>query len=251
MIIGAVKAALPPVEPASTGLCDIVIDVTSKWHRTDLAKVLELAAPGAIIKVHRGLYDAQPVIDKPVEIVGEEEAGPIRLTGRAGQVVISHETKVRIAKIAIRQDDTGHGAIIIERGQLVIEACEISSNININEIIGVNAGPIIRHNKIKNCKGSGISIPCSGCRIIKDNEILWHKYPCIVIKNDADPLGCRNQTPNGRSNVIPIFENGRGTIDDNDILGHGEVCILMTTTTYLVVCRNRIHNGSNTGVFMQ
>jgi hypothetical protein len=94
----------------------------------DITSAIDAASPGDRILERPGIYNEGIVIDKPLEIIGQDGAGPVIIRAFAKDAVLFNSNLGRISNLTLRQTGGGewYGVDIAQR-RLVVEACDISS----------------------------------------------------------------------------------------------------------------------------
>jgi len=218
-----------------------VVDALHRGDHPTLTDALKMAKPGDRILVRPGLYREGLVIDKPVEIIGDGEAGEVVIEATGKDAVLFRASMGRIANLTLRQAGGGNWyGIDIGQGRLDIEGCDISSQSLACIAIHGGADPRLRRNRIHNGKSGGVFVHENGQGTLEDNEIFGNAYAGVEIKTGANPTLRRNRIHDGKSGGVFVQDNGQGTLEDNEIFGNAYSGVEIKTGANPTLRRNQI-----------
>jgi hypothetical protein len=156
-----------PGKPTSRQINELnvhVVDVARPFEaHGSIASAIDVAKPGDRIVVRPGIYNEGLLIDKPLEIIGQDGQGPVIIRALGKDAVLFQSNLGRISNLTLRQiGGGGWYGIDIAQGRLVVEACEISSESHACIAIHNDADPLLRGNRIHDGKQCGVSYMRTG-----------------------------------------------------------------------------------------
>jgi parallel beta-helix repeat protein len=228
--------------------------IVDSMHRGDYVKVsqaIAAAKPGDRIIVRRGRYSEGLLIDKPLEIIGEGDPLDVLIEASGCAVILFKGNMGIVRNLALRQSGEGKSfAVDIQKGRLVLEDCDITSQSLSCVAIHEGADPQIRRNRIHDGKQSGVYVYNNGLGIIEDNDIFGNGYAGVAIQEGGNPTIRRNRIYDGKKGGVSVYNNGLGIIEDNDLFGNDYVGVAIQEGGNPTIRRNRIHDGKQGGVFV-
>jgi parallel beta-helix repeat protein len=241
-----------PVEPPSAKN-EPPTRVIDPWHRGDYTTISEAIAeadPGDRIILRPGFYQEGLVIDKPLEIIGDGEAGEIVIQVADKNVILFKTNMGRVANLTLRQMGGGDWyAVDIMQGRLELEGCDITSQSLACVAIRGGADPRLRRNRIHDGKQSGVYINNGGQGTLEDNDIFGNAYSGVEVETGGNPTLRRNLIHDNKGGVY-VRDSGQGTLEDNDIFGNAYSGVEIKTGGNTTLRRNRIHDGKQCGVYI-
>jgi parallel beta-helix repeat protein len=124
--------------------------------------------------------------------------------------------KPRISRCKIH-DSKQSGIVVYEKGQGIVEDCDIFANTDTGVSIFQEANPIIRRCKIHDNKISGISVWKKGQGIVEDCDIFANANPAVSISEEGNPTIQKCRINRNGYEAIWSSENGRGTVENCDL----------------------------------
>jgi parallel beta-helix repeat protein len=124
--------------------------------------------------------------------------------------------KPRISRCKIH-DSKQNGIFVYERGQGIVEDCDIFANTLAGVEIKEEANPTIRRCKIRDGKQSGILIHTKGQGIVEDCDIFANTNSGVVIREEGNPIIQKCRINRNQFRAIYSHDNGRGTVENCDL----------------------------------
>jgi len=259
--IDAIRRAAPDLavcsgqagEDAKAPPKTLIVDPESGDYRR-ISQALEAATEGTRIIVRPGLYRESLLIDQKVEIIGD---GPVRdivieerrndscLTMRGDEATVRNITFRSRAGI-------GYAAVMVRRGRLLVESCDISSTAEASciDIHGPDADPIIRGCRIHGSQGSGILVSNGGKGTIENCRIYESGKQGIEVANGGNPVIQHCRIFEHRGCGVWIGENARGIVADCDIHTNALAGVEIGAGGRPHVKDCQIHDGLQCGVLV-
>lgn len=207
------KRPYPKTEPPTH-----VVDPMHRGDYTTITEAIKAANPGDRILIRPGLYLEGLVIDKPLEIIGEGDAGDVAVQAAGGNALLFKTTMGRVVNLTLRQVGGGDWYCVnITQGRLELDGCDIISQSRASVAIHDGADPRLRHNHIHDGKQSGVYIYDNGLGTLEDNDIFGNAYSGVQIKEGGNPTLRRNRINKNGYEAVWVCEGGGGTIEDNDL----------------------------------
>ena len=124
--------------------------------------------------------------------------------------------KPRISRCKIH-DGKSSGIYVCEKGQGIVEECDIFANTRAGVQIKEEANPTIRRCKIHDNKASGISVWQKGQGMVEECDIFANTNSGVQIKEEANPTIRRCKIHDSKQNGILVNNKGQGIVEDCDI----------------------------------
>jgi nitrous oxidase accessory protein len=175
------------------------IFVCNILYASALQEAINNAKEGSTIKLSKGVYEGNLVIDKPISIIGKEDGVVIKGEGK-GTVVSINSSYVTIKNLSIINSGERHDKI--DAGIKIEKAkqCEISDITIKNCLFGIDLqqvhNSIIQNNTISSkdfslgLRGDGLRIWYSNDNIIKGNHlyksrdmVIWYSHGNTIEDN--------------------------------------------------------------------
>ncbi|MCX5985133.1 MAG: pectinesterase family protein, partial [Chloroflexi bacterium] len=181
------EATLPGPPPPPR----LVVDQSGKGdHRTITAAIRASVVPGTLITVKPGIYREAVVIDRDVEIVGEGDRARIVVEVTNTHAVTVTADRAVVRNLTVRAVGSGatSGAVWVQRGRVVIEACDLTSAIGAGVYIsGKDSAPVIRDCEIRDGQGPGVIVYEQGQGTIEQCVISGNALAGVAISEGGNP----------------------------------------------------------------
>ncbi len=228
-----------------------VVDAAAPGAGASIAAAIAAAQPGERVLVRPGLYRESIVIDKPLELVGDGEAGEIVIEGAGADTLVFDAPRGRIANLTLRQapsEESAAHCVVILSGHPVIEHCTISSRSLSCVAVRGKADPVIRDSRIVHGTQFGVVFEDDASGLIEACEIADHSIANLLIRERADPVARRNRIERGATFAVAVRDEAAGLIEDNDIGGCENSVVTLSDDASPTLRGNRIRGGRNFGV---
>jgi F-box protein 11 len=229
----------------------LVVDPMHRGDHPTITQAIQAAAPGDRILVRPGLYQESLVIEKPLEIIGDGDAGEVIVQATGQNALLFKTTMGRVANLTLRQMGDGEWfGVDIAQGRLELEDCDVTSHSL--ACVGIHGGadPRLRRNRIHGGNQSGVFVYKNGQGTLEDNDIFGNAYHGVSIAEGGSPTLRRNRIHDGKQNGVYAYNAGQGTLEDNDIFANARSGVQIKTGGNPMLRRNRIHDGKQSGVFV-
>jgi parallel beta-helix repeat protein len=124
--------------------------------------------------------------------------------------------KPRISHCKIH-DSKEDGIFVYEKGQGIVEDCDIFANTLTGVEIKEEANPTIRRCKIHDGKSAGILVWQTGQGIVEDCDIFTNTYAGVEIREEGNPIIQKCRINRNGYEAIWSHDNGRGTVENCDL----------------------------------
>jgi len=186
---------------------------------TTIQEAIDAAESGDTIYVFNGTYFENVVIDKSIDLIGENKTNTI-INGRgAGNVI-----KINAENVIIQGFSIQHSGLIFPNAGINLSSNNnvIEDNILMNNFYGmtlyVSSENTIRRNIIKNNDHCGIYMSKSSNNTITNNTIQYHNYNGIGIYDSSDSNTIQKNSLNNNDFCgINIRISSNNNIKNNNI----------------------------------
>jgi F-box protein 11 len=209
------------------------------------------ASSGDRIIVRPGTYDEGLVVDKPLEILGEGNAGEIVVQTARTNALAFRTILGRIANVSFRQLGGGdYFAVDITQGRLTLERCRIeSASLAGIAIHGAETDPIVRNCTVQRCLQSGIVVFEQARGTLEENDVADNNMLGILIRDGASPVLRGNQVHDNEHGGVQV-DGAAGRIEDNTISSNRAEGVLISNQAKPELRRNRIYRNSKAGIYL-
>ncbi len=204
----------------------VTVTIDGSGDYTSISEAIKNVSANSIIMVKPGLYQEFFIINKPLEIIGEGEKETVIIQCSnsycfAMQTDYATVKNMTFKRLAGTEETDGY-TIDIAQGNLVLEACDITSeSLACIGIYGINTTPEISFCSIHgSTKGSGVYIYENAKGLITDCEIYDNAFSGVAITSSADPLIKNSNIYNCKGNGFYSYENGKGSLENCNIYGN-------------------------------
>lgn len=237
-------APQPPVEPtqrtqgATSGQSSAVasvwrVDPSGTGDFWTIKQALEKAQPGDRILIAPGTYQEGVTINKPLELVGEGDAGQTIIEGTWLDEPVDVISKdVYLGKLTFHQRGavfkTSDAVQVSKQGEVVIEDCILSSPLN-SGIYVREGSATLRRCRIRDCR-NGVKVWGTGANqasaVVEETVITGCSQAAVVVENFATITLRRNQITGNQREAVELHGNlgdwpgGKGIVEDNDLRGN-------------------------------
>src|SRR5262249_12823056 len=142
-----------------------------------VTEAIRKAPPGSRILVRPGSYAEGIVLEKPLEIVGDGAREKIVFANPDTHCVLIQTDRALVSGLTLSSQGACKGnqrsAVHIQRGQVVVDDCELSSDTLAAICVhGHATNPIIRGCRLSGSKGFGIQVADDARATIEDCEFF-------------------------------------------------------------------------------
>ncbi|MCP4346876.1 MAG: hypothetical protein GY795_15275 [Desulfobacterales bacterium] len=227
----------------------IVVDQGGKGDFTSINAALNELSPGAKIFIKQGIYRETVSLNKSgISLIGDSR-GKVRIKSYQGVALHCSENGCIVRNIAISYvGGKNIPCIKIDGSDLVLENCSATSGGLACIAMQNKSNPVIRGNKIHDCKGIGIACYEYSRGIIENNDISGSIQDGIRIRM-ADPIVRNNRIHARNKSGIVCSEYSNGIIENNDISGNTSAGIIILNRANPIIKSNKINKGNTVGIF--
>jgi nitrous oxidase accessory protein NosD len=258
MAVEPVVVAPPTVSiaPDAPVLITLVVSANGAGDYRTIGQALSNAQPGARIQIEPGVYRESLVIDKPLELVGHGESAKIIIeSADYGCLQIdADQALIKGLTLYCRPtdlNDSGHFAVDIERGHVILEDCDIrSDSMACIAIHGAAARPVIRHCRIHHSRENGVFVYDYARGLIEDCDIFANTLAGIAIEQGSNPIFRRCQIHDGQETGVYVWEQGQGLIEDCDIFANALAGVAIEQGSNPTLRHCQIHDSQESGIYI-
>jgi|GEM_PF-6485570 len=211
----AASAPAPSQSVASSGSI-----VTEQGTFTSIQSAIDAAPAGSTITLPAGTYYENLKIDKEIHLMGSGNGSDVTIIGQDDHTIYFNAQSGTLYNLTLglESDNDNTFAIRTVRGQLLVESCDISSDI---AGIGISSGanPTVRNSQLHDMGIAIFAFDRAG-GILDGNEI-YDNFVGIGVDAGSNPTVRGNQIYNNEASGIAISNGGQGIFEDNVIYGHG------------------------------
>ncbi|MER3492644.1 MAG: protein kinase [Mastigocladus sp. ERB_26_2] len=221
-----------------------------------ISEAIKNAYPGTRILVRPGLYQEGLIIDKPLEIIGEEgQKANIIIESTGSDCILMQTDRAVVSGLTLRgqagQNKKEYFAVDIPQGQLLLVDCDITSDsLSCVAIHGSTANPVIRQCKIHDGKQGGVVVWKNAQGTVEDCDIYDNALAGVNIKEGGNPVIRQCKIHNSKQGGVLVYNNGQGTVEDCDIYGNALAGIEIRQGGNPAIRQCKIHDGKQNGVFV-
>ncbi|MEV4346917.1 right-handed parallel beta-helix repeat-containing protein [Actinoplanes sp. NPDC049596] len=181
-------------------------------HRTIGAALRAVDPAGGgvpAVTVEAGLYTERLFVDRPVRLTGAGAPGDVRLIGANGpaMTVSADEGTIRGVRV---EAATGELAVLVERGSVVLEDCEIQGDVR----IGADAAPTFRRCRVT---GGTVLIVDASRAVLEDCVVAGAGRAAVVVRDDAKPEITRLRVTEPGQDGIIFAGAARGLVTGGEV----------------------------------
>ncbi len=247
----AVEIAAPTTPTARNEPPTCIVDAMGLGDFTKLTEAVAASRPGTRLLVRPGLYEGGIVLDKPLEIIGDGPRDQITVAATGENVIRFETTMGRVSGLTLHQrgGDDAVG-VSIPQGRLILEDCDVRSESLACIEVANGADPIVRGNRIRDGKKSGVYVHTDARGTYEDNEVSGNGLAGFEVKTGADPVVRGNRIRDGKQGGVSVHTDGRGTYEDNEVSGNAYSGFEVSEGADPIVRGNRIRDGKQNGVLV-
>ncbi|MCX5974647.1 MAG: right-handed parallel beta-helix repeat-containing protein [Coprothermobacterota bacterium] len=189
----------------------VIVSAEGTGDFLTLAEAVEKAPPGDVIRVLPGIYREHLIVERAVQIVGDDKMEVIVETEGNPGILIRHSA-VLLKNLTIVALENPGFAIEIVQGEARLEACEITSGLGGGVWIrGEQANPIILDCRLQECFSEGILVSEDAQGAIESCEIAACAIG-LAVRDGGDPLVQRCRIQDSRVGVS--CQAGMGSFEE-------------------------------------
>jgi parallel beta-helix repeat protein len=126
----------------------------------------------------------------------------------------------RVRRCRIHDSATGGGVYVYDKGQGVIEDCDIfGATVVAIEIIGQGSSAVVRHSRIHNNPG-GVYVREQGQSLIEDCDIFDNTCAGVTVGAGSAPTVRKCRIHDNKEDGVLLWEPGQGLFEDCDIFAN-------------------------------
>ncbi|WP_127502256.1 right-handed parallel beta-helix repeat-containing protein [Actinoplanes solisilvae] len=181
-------------------------------HRS-IGAAIRAAAPAGTgvpgVMVQAGAYTERLVVDRPVKLVAAGAPGDVRVIGVNGPALTVSAAAGTIQGLRI-EATSGQPAVLVERGTLVLEDCEIHGDVRIS----ADAAPTLRRCRVT---GGMVMIEDSSRAVLEDCVVADASRVALFVRGDAAPSITRLRVTGSGGDGIVYAEAARGVLTGGEV----------------------------------
>jgi Holliday junction resolvasome RuvABC ATP-dependent DNA helicase subunit len=181
-------------------------------HRS-IGAAVRAVDPGAngapAVTVQAGVYNERLFVDRPVKLVGAGAPGDVRVIGAGGPALTASAASGTVQGLRI-EAATGEVAVLVERGALVLEDCEIHGDVRIS----ADAAPTLRRCRVT---GGTVLIEDASRATLEDCVVADSSRVALVVRGDAAPTITRVRINGSGGEGIVFADAARGVLIEGEV----------------------------------
>ncbi|HEX8146703.1 MAG TPA: right-handed parallel beta-helix repeat-containing protein [Pyrinomonadaceae bacterium] len=249
---GTTANVAPARKPA--GSDSVVVSASGGGDYASINEALKHVAAGGRVLVRPGVYEEGVVLDKRVNIVGDGPREEIVVRVAGASCLKSSAEAARVAGLTLRGAADGGGgffAVDVLRGELVLEACDISSeSISCVAAHGAGAAPFIKGCRIHDSADSGLYLFDGAAATLEDCEVSRSANVGVAVTGGARAVIRRSQVYGGAHAGVVVWQDATALLEGCDVYGNRLANLGVSEGAKLTARACRIHEGENSGVFV-
>jgi len=240
--------------PHAAGASTVVVSAGGGGDYASIGEALANVAHGGRVLVRPGLYEERIVLDKKVSVVGEGPREEIIVSGAGAGCLKSSAEAARVAGLTLRgAAGVGAGAFAVEvqRGGLVLEDCDISSDtLSCVAVHGPDAAPSIKRCRIHDGADSGLYFFDGAAGKVEDCEVYGNANVGVAVTGGARPSVSRSKVYGGANAGVVVWEGGVCLLEGCEVYGNRLANLGVSQGAKLTARDCHVHEGENSGVFV-
>ncbi|MEU6206545.1 right-handed parallel beta-helix repeat-containing protein, partial [Micromonospora musae] len=161
------------------------------------------------VTVRAGAYTERLVVDRPLKLIAAGSAGDVRVIGVAGPALTVSADAGTVQGLRV-EAAAGEFALVIERGSMVVEDCEILGDVRIS----ADATPTLRRCRVT---GGTLFLEDASQAILEGCVLAEAHRDGLVVRGDAAPTVSRTRIDGPNGNGILFADSARGALTDCEI----------------------------------
>jgi parallel beta-helix repeat protein len=203
--------AKKPAKKVEHGAGMVVVSAEGSGDFLTLAEAIEKAPKGHIIRVLPGIYREHLIVERAVQIIGDDKMEVIVETEGSPGISICH-SDVLLKNLTIVLLENPGFAIEISQGEARLEDCDITSGLGGGLWIhGEQANPTIFNCRLQECVSEGILVSEDAQGTIESCEITACEIG-FAVRDGGDPLVQRCYIKDNRVGVSCL--RGMGSFEE-------------------------------------
>jgi len=256
----------------TTTLADVFVDddEVPGWYNSNhvhtIQEAIDNASAGNRIYVYNGTYNENVIVNKTIDLIGEDKNNTIIDGGNAGDVVSIYDNRVNITGFSIQNSNYSASGVKLNSSA---EYCQITNNIIHNNSCGIllqNSNNNYITNNIINDNILAINLSNSSNNYVNNNTMIknsifidgsyldnWNSHTIINNTLNSKPIYYwKNKTndiiPSGASQII--LANCTDITIQNQNIDNTSIGILLGFSNYSTIKNNTIINNSQYGIIL-
>jgi len=223
-----------------------------------ISAAIDFAQPHSRISVSNGIYNENIVINKPLEIIADDEREKVVIESFANPAVLVETDSALFRGFTVRGylgDQNPHPffqqakfyGIYVTHGNSVIEDCDVWTDFKFSmAVVGKTAHPLIRKCKIHG-QSNGIIFSQDSKGILEDSEIFDVPDLLLRLTNRADPIIKNCRLHHGKAGISTEAE-AKGIIEDCQIFDIQGFAVYLTISN-TTMRRCKVHDSERGIIF--
>jgi parallel beta-helix repeat protein len=230
---------------------------------TSIQAAIDDAHPGAIIEIRPAAYVESLTIDKDVHLVGVGPREQIIIEAKGDDVIRFFAQQGTLRNLTLRLTGRTQSGLVqkilgkktcytmdIAAGELLVDGCDVSSDVGTVIAVRSGANPTIRNSRIHDGGEAGVFVYEGGEGEFEENDIFGNMLAGVVVVDNCSPHFRRNRILAGKSWGVHVYDGGRGEFRENEIVGSTYSGFHVEHGGDPLVIKNRIHSAQTSGVLI-
>jgi hypothetical protein len=231
---------------------DVVVDPSGAGQYKTLQEALAAAPAGAVIAVRPGVYRESLVLDRPVQLVGDGPLDEIVIEAQGGPCLRIQADEVVLRGLTLRgRAGLKEYAVIIPRGQPVLEGCAVvSGGLGGVAIAGAAARPVLRKCRVHDCQGAGVLIHTEARPVLEDCQAYANEGAGVEVREGAAPELRDCVLRDGKDVGLLVHMSGKGKAEGCTIRGNALAGVAIRDQGDPVLVGCKVVDGNQEGVLV-
>ncbi|MEA2054528.1 MAG: NosD domain-containing protein [Candidatus Thermoplasmatota archaeon] len=261
LVVAALSITFATADGPGTG-STIYVYADGSGDYTTIQSAIDNASDGDTIFVFNGIYYENVIVNKPINLIGENRDATVIDSNGTGDVVNVTADQVNISKFTIRNGSNG---IVVSSGNNTISNCNISNNSNSGIMLNHSNNNTIVDNDISS-NGVGIRVSTSSsnnignCSIFDNmddgisltnsanntliNNLVWRNADGIMIFSSSDNNDIINNNISNNGFGLYLYYADENEIFRNNISSNADDGISITYSSFNIISENNISSNN-------
>ena len=241
----------PFVEPKDNRPVTRTVSPSGEGDYTSLLHALRQVPERSRLYLRPGQYRERPILDKPVELVGDGPTGSVSLAG-----VVLDSDHVTLRRLHFRastglEESRPGGVVEVRKGQVRIEECLIEGGGKRVGLLvrGPEANPVVTSCRIEGRDQVGVLVHLHGRGLFEEVEIHGGRLAGIVVGEGAAPTFRRCVVSDHGGPGLFVRADGAGLFEECQFHGNAKAQVMLGDDASPTIVRCGIGPGPDSGVF--
>ena len=231
--------------PADQSISILFVGGAGNNNFTTIQEAIDNASSGDIIFVHNGTYHENLIVNKTIDLIGENRSNTIIDSEEIGNGITISADRVLINNITIQNNYIG---IYVSSDNNTLTNTTLTTSYAYGIKVSSSHNNTIFNNQIKNNKYYGISSSNSNNNTLINNQISYNRYYGILLTQSHSTIFSNNLVANNGGYGMQLTGSNKNTIANNSIKNNIGYAIQLTSSNENHVDNNNISNSTYYGI---